>query len=148
MKSLSAAASVALVGAFALGCGPRPQPAPDTREADAAAIREAEQVGLGFIVPTALAFAAITLFLGWLALTSQLRRSVTGVDGMIGVGGRARDVVGPDEPGNVDIHGEIWRAQSASRSAAGQPVRVTAVNGLTLTVEPSGAPAQDRLRLP
>ena len=32
----------------------------------------------------------------------------------------------------------------ATRSiAAGQPVRVTAVNGLTLTVEPSGAPAQE-----
>ncbi len=101
------------------------------------------QVSLGFIVPMALAFAAITLFLGRLALTSQLRRSVTGVDGMIGVGGRARDVVEPDEPGSVDIHGEIWRAQSASRIAAGQPVRVTAVNGLTLTVEPSGAPAHE-----
>ena len=101
------------------------------------------QVGLGFIVPMALGFAAITLFLGRLALTSQRRRSVTGVDGMIGVGGRVRDVVGPDEPGNVDIHGEIWRAQSANRIAAGQPVRVTAVNGLTLSVEPSGAPAQE-----
>lgn len=101
------------------------------------------QVSLGFIVPMALAFAAITLFLGRLALTSQRRRSVTGVDGMIGVGGRMRDVVGPNESGNVDIHGEIWRAQSASRLAAGQPVRVTAVDGLTLTVEPSGAPAQE-----
>ena len=101
------------------------------------------QVSLGFIIPMALGFAAITLFLGRLALASQLRRSVTGVDGMIGVGGRARDVVGPDEPGNIDIHGETWRAQSASRIAAGQPVRVTAVDGLTLTVEPSGAPAQE-----
>ena len=101
------------------------------------------QVSLGFIIPMALALAAITLFLGRLALTSQLRRSVTGVDGMIGVGGRARDVVGPNEPGNIDIHGETWRAQSASRIAAGQPVRVTAVNGLTLTVEPSGAPAPE-----
>ncbi len=100
------------------------------------------QVSLGFIIPMALAFAAITLFLGRLALSSQRRRSVTGVDGMIGVDGRMRNVVGPDEPGNVDIHGEIWRAQSASRVAVGQPVRVTAVDGLTLTVEPSGAPAQ------
>ena len=53
------------------------------------------QVSLGFIIPMALGFAAITLFLGRLALASQLRRSVTGVDGMIGVSGRARDVVGP-----------------------------------------------------
>ena len=40
--SLSAATSLALVSAFVLGCGPRPQPSPDTREADAAAIREAD----------------------------------------------------------------------------------------------------------
>ena len=101
------------------------------------------QVGLGFIVPMAIGFAAITLFLGRLAVKSQRQRSVTGVDGMIGVSGRMHDAVGPDEPGNVDIHGEIWRAQSASQVAAGQPVRVTAVDGLTLTVEPSGAPAQE-----
>ena len=101
------------------------------------------QVGLGFIVPTALAFAGITLFLGRLALTSHRQRPVTGVDGMIGAGGRVRDPVGPDEPGYVDIHGEIWRARSANRVAAGQPVRVTAVNGLTLIVEPSGAPARE-----
>ena len=97
------------------------------------------EVGLGFIVPMALAFAAITLFLGRLALASQRRRPVTGVDAMIGMGGLVRDAIGPTEPGNVDMHGEIWRAQSASRVAAGQPVRVTAVDGLTLIVEPSGA---------
>ena len=101
------------------------------------------QVGLGFIVPTSLAFAGITLFLGRLALTAQRQPPVTGVDGMIGAGGRVRDAVGPEEPGSIDIHGEIWRAQSANRVAAGQPVRVTAVNGLTLIVEPSGAPARE-----
>lgn len=101
------------------------------------------QVGLGFIVPTALAFAAITLFLGRLALAAQRQRAVTGVDGMIGTVGRVRDAVGPDQSGRVDIHGEIWRAQGTSRVGAGKPVRVTAVNGLTLTVEPSeGAPAR------
>jgi membrane-bound serine protease (ClpP class) len=101
------------------------------------------QVGLGFIVPTALAFAAITLFLGRLAFAAQRQGAVTGVEGMIGAVGRVRDAVGPDQSGRVDIHGEIWRAQGASRVAAGKTVRVTAVNGLTLTVEPSdGAPAR------
>ena len=101
------------------------------------------QVGLGFIVPAALAFAAITLVLGRLALTARRQRSITGVEGMIGTDGRARDALGPDAPGSVDVHGELWRAQSASRVAAGQPVRVTAINGLTLVVEPSGAPARE-----
>ncbi len=101
------------------------------------------QVGLGFIVPVALAVSAITLFLGRLALRTHRQRSVTGVDGMIGARGRARNDLGPDGGGQVDVHGEIWRAQSASHIAAGQPVRITAVNGLTLVVEASGAPARE-----
>ena len=101
------------------------------------------QVGLGFIVPVALAVSAITLFLGRLALRAQRQRSVTGVDGMIGARGRARNDLSPGAAGQVDVHGEIWRAQSASHIAAGQPVRITAVNGLTLVVEASGAPARE-----
>ena len=95
------------------------------------------EVGLGFIVPVAFAIAGITFVLGRLALTAQRQRPVTGVDGMLGAHGRVRDAVGPDTPGHVDIHGEIWRARSATSLAAGTPVRVTAVNGLTLTVEGS-----------
>jgi membrane-bound serine protease (ClpP class) len=99
------------------------------------------QVGLGFVVPLAVAFAGIALFLGRLALDSQRQRPVTGAEGMISTVGRARDTLGPDAPGTVDIHGELWRAQSASPVSAGESVRVTAVEGLTLIVEPSGAQA-------
>jgi membrane-bound serine protease (ClpP class) len=100
-------------------------------------------VGLGFIVPVALAVSAITLILGRLALTAQRQRPVTGVDGMIGAAGRVRDDVGPEAAGHVDIHGEIWRAQSATHIAAGLPVRVTAVNGLTLIVEAAALSARE-----
>ena len=100
-------------------------------------------VGLGFIVPMALAVSAITLLLGRLALRAQRQPSVTGIEGMIGAAGRTLSGVGPDATGRVDVHGEIWRAQSATDIAAGQFVRVTAVNGLTLTVEASGAPARE-----
>jgi membrane-bound serine protease (ClpP class) len=62
---------------------------------------------------------------------------------MIGSAGRARSDMEPDSAGQVDLHGEIWRAQSATHIAAGQPVRVTAVNGLTLIVEPFSAPARE-----
>ena len=101
------------------------------------------QVGLGFIVPVALAVSAITLFLGRLALSAHRQRPVTGLDGMIGDIGRARSDIGPDAAGQVDIHGEIWRARSATHIAAGQPARVTAVNGLTLIVEASAGPARE-----
>jgi membrane-bound serine protease (ClpP class) len=37
--------------------------------------------------------------------------------------------------GQVSVHGEIWRACSSSPIAAGSRVRVTALDGLTLTVE-------------
>jgi membrane-bound serine protease (ClpP class) len=99
------------------------------------------QVGLGFIVPAALAVSAITLVLGRLAVRAHRQQPVTGIEGMIGAGGRARTDMEPGGAGQVDVHGELWRARSATHIAAGQPVRVTAVNGLTLTVEP-GAPAR------
>jgi membrane-bound serine protease (ClpP class) len=96
-------------------------------------------VGLGFVIPVALAVSAIVLFLGRLAVRAQRQPAVTGIDGMIGAIGRARSDVGPDAPGTVDVHGELWRAHSATHIAAGQPVRVTAVNGLTLVVDASAA---------
>jgi membrane-bound serine protease (ClpP class) len=101
------------------------------------------QVGFGFVIPLALGFSAITLFLSRLALKSQRQRPVTGVEGMIAAVGHVREAVTPGASGVIDIHGELWRARSESHIAAGEPVRVTAVDGLTLVVEPSGAPARE-----
>jgi membrane-bound serine protease (ClpP class) len=100
-------------------------------------------VGLGFIVPSAIAFAAIFLFLGRLALASQRRPPVTAIHGMIGAEGEARDVMGPDRPGYVFVRGELWRATSRMPVTPGQRVRVLDVNGLTLTVEPSVASTRE-----
>jgi membrane-bound ClpP family serine protease len=41
------------------------------------------------------------------------------------------------------VHGEIWRATSDVRIAAGARIRVTALSGLTVKVEPA-APPQTR----
>jgi membrane-bound serine protease (ClpP class) len=99
-------------------------------------------VDLRLIVPSALAFAAIFLFLGRLALAALRRPPVTGVEGLVGAEGRAREPLAPDVPGYVDVHGELWRASSHQPVAERQPVRVIAVNGLTLMVEPSGMTAE------
>ena len=61
---------------------------------------------------------------------------------MLGELGHARDPLEPGVPAYVDVHGEMWRAVSRAPIAAGQRVRVTAIEGLTLVVEraaPEGA---------
>lgn len=99
------------------------------------------EVGLWPIVATALGFAAVFLALGRLALKAQRLPPVTGAEGMIGLEARPRDTLLPGFPGYIEVHGEMWRALSRAPVAAGQTVRVVAVNGLTLIVEPSGASA-------
>ena len=94
-------------------------------------------VSLGVIVPTVLAIAAIVLFLGRLALKAQARPPTTGAEGLIGAVGRAREPLATDTPGHIDVHGEIWRARSRASVPAGARVRIVAIDGLTLTVEPS-----------
>jgi membrane-bound serine protease (ClpP class) len=94
-------------------------------------------VSLAIIVPAVLAVAAIVLFLGRLALVAQARPPTTGVEGMLGSEGWTRVPLSPDSPGQVDVHGEIWRAYSREPVAAGAKVRVIEVNGLTLVVEPA-----------
>jgi membrane-bound serine protease (ClpP class) len=67
---------------------------------------------------------------------SKRRRAQVGSETLVGVEGVA---LGPLEPeGQVRVGGEIWRARSAVRVGAGGCVRVAAVDGLTLVVEPCG----------
>ena len=96
-------------------------------------------VGLGFIVPAALAFAIIFLFLGRLALAAQRRPAVTGIEGLVGIEGRARDALTPRTTGYVLVRGELWRATSRSPVSPGDAIRVLDVRGLTLDVEPLAA---------
>jgi membrane-bound serine protease (ClpP class) len=95
------------------------------------------RVGLGVILPAAIGFATVFLFLGRLALRAQMSPPVTGAHTLVGQVARVRTPVAPHEPGLVDLRGEIWRAVSAVALPAGQTVRVMRVDGLTLTVEPA-----------
>ena len=99
------------------------------------------RVGYVILVPVVLALAGLVLFLGRLALTAQRATPVTGVDGLVGARGHTLTAVGPGQPGQVWVHGEIWRATSVAPIAASQAVRVRIVDGLTLDVEPEGGPA-------
>lgn len=99
------------------------------------------QVGYGIIAPVVLAVAGIFLFLGRLAVGAHRRGAVTGVEGLVGATARALTPLEPGEVGQLSVRGEIWRGTSATPIAAGQTARVTAVDGLTLLVEPFGVDA-------
>jgi membrane-bound serine protease (ClpP class) len=79
-----------------------------------------------------LPFAAITIFLMRLVLLSHRSKSVTGTEGMLGEVGFSLSDISPE--GKVQVHGEIWQAKSAQPVQAGERVKVTAIEGLTLTV--------------
>jgi membrane protein implicated in regulation of membrane protease activity len=62
------------------------------------------------------------------------RKIVTGVENLVGATGEVTEPCAP--LGQVRLQGELWEARSASELRRGTPVRVVAVQGLTLEVEP------------
>ena len=82
----------------------------------------------------ALPFAAITVFLATIAFRARENKVLTGKGTMIGEIAVVRTPLNPE--GRVFLHGEYWTAVSSVSVAVGVPVRVIAVQGLKLTVEP------------
>jgi membrane-bound serine protease (ClpP class) len=85
-------------------------------------------------IAAGVAFGIITVFLLRLAVRAKHNKSMVGVDALLG---QIAVVVKPLEPvGQVLVHGELWQAHSATPAPRDARVRVTAVDGLTLMVEP------------
>jgi membrane-bound serine protease (ClpP class) len=93
------------------------------------------RLSLRFVVPVILGLAGIALFLVRLGVSAQRKQAVTGAAGMIGLVGQALTAIEPGQRGQVRVQGEIWRATALETIAAGAPVRVTGIDGLTLTVQ-------------
>ena len=100
------------------------------------------QIGLRLIVPVTIGLSAVLLFLVNLAIRAQRMRPVTGISGMLDEVGEALTAIEPGGIGRVRTHGEIWTATSGQPVDAGEPVRVTAVHGLRLTVRPERREAE------
>ncbi len=94
------------------------------------------QIGLQVIVPFMLALATISLFLARLAFTALRKRSIAGPAGMLDELGEVLTAIEPNAVGRVSTHGEIWSARATERIETGTRVRVTGVDGLTVTVTP------------
>ncbi|MBI3759801.1 MAG: nodulation protein NfeD [Deltaproteobacteria bacterium] len=100
-------------------------------------------VSRGIIAGAAVGFSAIVLGIGYLVLHGHRGRATTGGEGMIGKVGEVREPIEAGIPGQIFVHGEIWRAVSENPIAAGTRARITAVRGLEVTVRPEAeiAPA-------
>ena len=89
-------------------------------------------------VATALAvtipFAAITIFLVSAVIRARANKVITGTATMVHEIGTARTPLNPE--GEILIRGEYWHAVSTRPLDTGARVRVTAVDGLILKVEP------------
>ena len=82
-------------------------------------------------------FASIVLFVLEAAYWQRRvrpQKAQTGVQRLVGATGVVSERLAPS--GQIRVQGEIWEARSASDLPAGSRVRVTAVDGLTLEVEP------------
>lgn len=82
----------------------------------------------------AVPFAAITMFLISIIVQARRNKVLTGADGMIGEVGVTRTGLEPE--GQVLVRGEIWDAVASINIPAGARVRITALAGLKLVVEP------------
>ena len=92
------------------------------------------QLSLRFVLPIVFALAGIAVFLVRLAVASQRLNPVTGVAGMMGDVALALTAIEPGKAGRVATHGEIWKATALESIAEGDRLRITAVDGLTVTV--------------
>jgi membrane-bound serine protease (ClpP class) len=80
-------------------------------------------------------FAIITMFLVAIVIRARRNKVLTGASGMVGEIGLSRTALEPE--GQVLVRGEYWDAVASSNVAAGARVRVKAVAGLKLLVEPA-----------
>ncbi|MBD3334040.1 MAG: nodulation protein NfeD [Candidatus Eisenbacteria bacterium] len=100
------------------------------------------RVSLEVVIPAVALTAAFFIFAIGMGLGAQRKRKVSGREGLVGEIGAARTDV--HRQGKVFIHGEIWNAYAGQPVAKDTPVRVVAVNGLRLHVEPCDEEAARR----
>lgn len=94
---------------------------------------------ISFPLIAALAVTSGAFFIGFgiLALRNRRRPIVSGAEQMIGMMGVAVESFA--DHGRIRVHGEIWAARTAQAVASGDAVRIRAINGLVLDIEPANS---------
>lgn len=88
-------------------------------------------ISLAVLLPTAVFVIAFFGSVAFLAGRAQLKKSVTGSEGLVGSRGRVVDQT------RVQIMGELWGYKSKQPLTPGQEVVITATQGLMVEVEPA-----------
>jgi len=94
-------------------------------------------LSLKVLLPTVVLVSGFFVAVAALVFTAQTAKPMTGSAGLVGEVGVVRKVLAPE--GKVFVHGELWRAVSATPIAEGRKVRVKKVANLVLEVEETEA---------
>ena len=78
--------------------------------------------------------ALVLVFIFKIALRARQAKRYVCEMGILGLKGRAVTLVAAE--GTVFVRNELWRARAERIIAEGESIRVTGLDGLTLTVEP------------
>lgn len=96
---------------------------------------DAVRLSLSVVIPAVLVTTFFFLFVVGMGLRAQKVKPVSGLEGMVGDVGESLNELNP--LGTVLVHGEIWQARSVGRPIEkGEKVRVVAMEGLKVAVEP------------
>jgi membrane-bound serine protease (ClpP class) len=91
-------------------------------------------IDISVIVTFAVLSALIFIFVIGMAIKARRKKVVSGLEELLG--GEATVIDDFEQQGMVSIHSEHWQARSNTPLKSGQLVKVSAVKGLTLEVEP------------
>lgn len=95
-------------------------------------------VSAGLIATSVLCVLYIAVGRKWMKSRIKGQPMPSNVDALIGQRGKVMVRVADHEPGQVKVHGEVWRAQAAAGTAgpleAGAEVLIEGVDGVTLRV--------------
>jgi len=93
-------------------------------------------ISLKYVITMVAVTSFIFIFIVFYAIRAQFRKPVTGLKGMVGSRGVARNDFTPE--GKIQIHGEIWNAILSSEKEVvkkGDKVEVVKVEGMILVVK-------------
>jgi membrane-bound serine protease (ClpP class) len=99
-------------------------------------------IDLSIIITFAVTSVLMFIFVVGMAIKSRRRPVVSGAEEMVGAEGTVLHDF--ERRGEVFVHSETWTAESSMPLHKGQQVRVTAMHGLILEVEPLGTTVEEK----